>query len=462
MSLFLKIFLWFWLAMALVVTALVASVVTTQERSVLARWHEAIGGAHALHAQTAVEVYENGNVAALSAYLNRAERATHINGYVFDADGKELLGRGVPAEVQAIVVKAAARKPGETEWSFARSGVTGAHSVESKSGRRYVVVGEMPRARFGLLAAEPRAQLLRLLVVVFTAGFVCYALAHYLSSPVGKLREATRRLAGGDLSARVGKGVGKRRGDELAGLARDFDVMAERIESLVGAQKRLLGDISHELRSPLARLGVALELAREKSDGEIEGELNRIGLEAERLNDLIRQLLNLVRMEDRGERTTTELVDLEQLLREVVSDADFEARAHARSVRIIASVPCSLNGSRMALRSAIENIVRNAVRYTAPASQVEIALHCDRDGKDGGSAVVTVRDHGTGVPEESLGDLFRPFYRVDDSRERRTGGAGLGLAIAERAVRMHGGEMKASNADGGGLMVELRIPLEKS
>ncbi len=132
-------------------------------------------------------------------------------------------------------------------------------------------------------------------------------------------------------------------------------------------------------------------------------------------------------------------------------------------MKIVACDASRVRGSRLALRSALENVMRNAVRYTAEASEVEIALRCERRGADGSPlrAVITVRDHGAGVPTESLGELFRPFYRVDDARGRRTGGVGLGLAITERAVRLHGGEVKAYNADGGGLVVEIRLPVEE-
>ncbi|HEX6623183.1 MAG TPA: ATP-binding protein [Pyrinomonadaceae bacterium] len=461
MSLFLKIFLWFWLAMALVTVALVASVVTTQERSVLARWHQAVGAAHLLHAQTAVELYESKGREALAGYLERAGRASQVRAHVFEAGGSEVLGRDVRAEVKALAAEAAGRGVGESSWSFSRAGVMGAHVVQSAGGRRYVVVGEMSRAHFGLFAADLRAQVLRLLAVVLTAGLVCYALARYLAAPVARLRAATRRVAGGDLTARVGEKKVRRR-DELADLGRDFDVMAERIESLVSAQKRLLGDISHELRSPLARLSVALELAREK--GGPAAELDRIGREAARLNDLISQLLALTRLEGGAEtHADDQPLDLADILHETAADADFEARARGRAVRVVACESCRVRGSRLALRSALENVVRNAVRYTAEGSEVEITLRCERGGARDATprAVIDVRDHGAGVPGDTLGELFHPFYRVDDARERRTGGVGLGLAIAERAVRLHGGDVRAFNAEGGGLCVEIRLPVDE-
>ena len=236
-----------------------------------------------------------------------------------------------------------------------------------------IVSGEMTRSqpqipgpgrRMGRLAAQPAELALRLLVVVITGGVVCYGLARYLTSPVSKLQKATQQLAGGDLSARVGPALEKR-GDEFADLGRDFDLMAERIEWLINSQHRLLSDISHELRSPLARLNVALELARQRAGSEAAPSLDRIEREAERMNELIGQLLGLARLDKDAEVGQQERVSLTNLLSEVTADADFEAGSSKRRVRIIESEDCIVTGSTKLLRSAIENIVRNGLRYTA-------------------------------------------------------------------------------------------------
>jgi two-component system sensor histidine kinase CpxA len=273
-----------------------------------------------------------------------------------------------------------------------------------------------------------------------------------------KLSEATRSLSSGDLDARVGPAVGKRH-DELSDLANDFDFMAERVGSLVMTQRQLLSDISHELRSPLARLNVALGLARQRA-GENAGEaLDRIEREAERLNELIGQLLVLAQLEaDTGEHEST-FVDMARLISEVVADADFEARSRGRSVSVVASEPMTLSANESLLRSAVENVVRNAARYTAEGTKVEVSLARRVSDEGAVAAVVSVRDHGPGVPPEALDDLFRPFYRVADARDRKTGGTGLGLAISERAVRWHAGSLTAENVEDGGLLVEIRLPL---
>jgi two-component system sensor histidine kinase CpxA len=233
--------------------------------------------------------------------------------------------------------------------------------------------------------------------------------------------------------------------------------MAGRVESLVEAQSRLLGDISHELRSPLTRQGVALALARRQAGPEATAALDRIERESQRLNELIGQLLTLSRIESGAERSEKVEIDLAAVIKEVTDDADFEAHGRDRSVQIIKNEPLKINGVPDLVRSAIENVVRNAVRYTDEGTQVDISLTSE-SVDDHRVAVIKVRDHGKGVPEESIKEIFRPFYRVEDDRDRKTGGAGLGLSIAARAVRLHQGTIKASNATNGGLIVEIRLP----
>lgn len=328
-----------------------------------------------------------------------------------------------------------------------------------------------PPGPLGLLLAQPDWLALILLSVVLVGGGVCYALARYLTNPLRRLRTATRKLADGDLAARVGAAVARRR-DEIGGLGRDFDFMAERLEALLAAQQRLLRDISHELRSPLARLNVALDIARRHAGANVQtgDALDRIERESGRLNELIGQLLLLARLESGAPDGQKIAVDLAQMLQEIAADADFEARGRNCRVRVAACEPCMTHGLPHMLRSAVENVVRNAVRYTAEPSDVELALRRNAAVRPeapelphaaelDGWAVLTVRDHGPGVPETALSDIFRPFYRLDDARDRQTGGTGLGLAITARAVEAHGGQVRAANAPGGGLQVEIRLPL---
>jgi signal transduction histidine kinase len=306
-----------------------------------------------------------------------------------------------------------------------------------------------------LFGSEVRSVGLRLATVLLTAGIVCYWLARYLAAPVVRLRAATHKLAAGDLRARVGV-VGHRK-DELVDLGKDFDQMAERMESAVTAQQRLLVDISHELRTPLARLTVAVGIMRQQLGAAVPTELDRIEEEADRINALISQLLVLTCIENGAPEKHA--VDLYSLVREIASDADFEAKNSNRSVSVVQYEPCSTMGIPGLLRSAIENVVRNAIRHTAEGTQLELSLHYQTDGVLP-KAVIRVRDHGPGVPESALRDIFQPFYRVFGARDRATGGMGLGLSITERAVRLHGGTVRASNIPGDGLLVEIRLPAE--
>ena len=297
-------------------------------------------------------------------------------------------------------------------------------------------------------------------MAVLVSGIICYLLARYLTSDVRRLRAATQQLAAGDLSARADAPRGGRQ-DEIAQLVRDFNTMAERLQDLVNAQSRLLNDISHELRSPLARLSVALGLAWQRTGPDAHSVLERIELEANRLNELIGRLLTLARLEGGDDAMRRTPISIDELVRDITKDADFEAQSRQCRVRCVIQDEITILGSPSLLHSAVENVVRNAMRHTREGTDVEI--HVTREGFNGKSeALIRVTDRGPGVPKEALDKLFRPFYRLDDARGRQTGGVGLGLAITERAVRLHGGTVRASNRPEGGLMVEIRLPLEMS
>lgn len=346
----------------------------------------------------------------------------------------------------------------DTMFELAGPEVMVAQEAPGPQGRKYIIAGFLPRPHFGRPAADPHMQLLGGVATMILSGLFCYGLVRYITAPLISLRDATRLLAQGDLSARTGAESLRRR-DEVADLGRDFDTMATRLENLVNAERQLLGDISHELRSPLSRLSMALALARRhasegKSGEEIGTALERIGRETHRLNELIGQLLELTRLES-GDTGIPQTVDLDELVSEVAADADFEAQTHQKAVRVTDTLPCITVGSRELLHSALENVVRNAARFTQPGTEVEVSL-----GQEALEAVVKVRDYGPGVPETALTRLFEPFYRVEAARDRGSGGVGLGLAITERAIRSHGGTVIARNAEGGGLEIEMRLPVD--
>ena len=450
-SLYLKIFIWFWVAMIIINVATFAIFALTRPTPIRRSWRDLtqVGP----NAQRAAEIYEQSGAAALTSALQQTEKSSGVSATFFDESGKELSGRTAPPGAGELIARAAESR--EIEFNFAGRETIVARPVVSSKGQRYMYVAHIPRPTFqqGL-----QPQLLRLLVILVIGGIFCFWLARYLTTPLLKLRTTTNELAEGNLGARVAARLTKRR-DEVGQLGRDFNGMAERLESMVKAQQRLLGDISHELRSPLARLGVALGLARQRSGADATGALDRIERESDNLNEMISQLLELTRLEsgtDVRKRTT---IDLASLVRDVAEDADYEARGVNRSVQVVWTERCSINGIEDLLRSAVENVVRNAVRFTPEGTAVEVALQ-RQNGVAGNVAVISVRDHGKGVPAESLEKIFRPFYRAEDARDRQSGGGtGLGLAITERAVRMHGGSVKAENAKDGGLAVEMRLKL---
>ena len=285
------------------------------------------------------------------------------------------------------------------------------------------------------------------LLVVFIVVLLCYAFTYHLTAPLRGLRSALEKFGHGDLDARAEDS----RGDELGDLARAFNRMATRIQTLLSAERRLLLDVSHELRSPLARLSVAIELAR--SGESATTPLDRIQKEADRLNELIRHMLEVTRLENDPSQRRIERVKLDELVTGLVDDCSIEAQARGCALTLESYQPITVDGDGELLRRAIENVVRNAIRYAPPESKVEVALE-----NGGGQVRVRVRDYGPGVPEAALAHLFDPFYRVEPDRNRGSGGVGLGLSIARRAVELHKGTLKASNA-APGLLVEIELPV---
>jgi two-component system, OmpR family, sensor histidine kinase CpxA len=287
---------------------------------------------------------------------------------------------------------------------------------------------------------------------LLVSGGICYLLTRYLTGPVLRLRAAARRLAGGDLTARATNHRPRR--DEIGELVRDFDVMAEQIDNLVTSQRQLISDISHELRSPLARINATLGLARQRL-GE-NPVFDGIERDTERLNEMIGRLLTLARLEMAPASTEMRRTDLRALVADIVSDAQRESREHGCRVDLVSNSECAIVANPELLRSAAENVIRNAIRYTAPGTAVDVYLDCGA-GDEAEDVILRVSDRGPGVPATELSNIFRPFYRIAGARDRASGGVGLGLAIAERVARVHGGSIHAENRVGGGLEVILTL-----
>jgi signal transduction histidine kinase len=407
---------------------------------VRAKWSRTGPGLIEASSGEAVAIFERSGESDLVQYFGELEREYSVRAKLFR--GNEGIGPRLDGEEG---IRLAAQIAAMQQGPYIR-GETAAQRIDAASGKTYVLVLAF---RPYLTPYLPVAEVA--LAILAAGGLFCFLITRHVTSPLFRLRAAAASIAEGRLDVRVSPVLG-RRADEIADLARDFDRMAERIQSLLDGQKRLLGDVSHELRSPLARLNVALTMAgRASAPAETGQYLERIGLEARRLDHLIGQLLMLSRIDSGVEGTERVSIDLGKLVQEIADDANFEAQSTSGRVTVECAGRCTVNGSVEVLRSAIENTVRNAVRHTSVGTAVEITLR-----RNGSAALLHVRDHGTGVPESMLTEIFLPFHKVPPMN---TNGAGLGLAITERAVRAHGGSVRAHNLAEGGLLVEMMLPL---
>jgi two-component system, OmpR family, sensor kinase len=455
-SLYWRIFLAFWVALALILVGTVTVAVNATAHRTDRPWVQR----GQLYAQAA-RAFESGGPEALRNWLESLSAEPFSRTFVVAPDGREMLGRPLPPLLAAGPAGSAAGA-GSTR-SHASAGaiapIGGALVLVAPGGNTYhVVIGpvrDSPRL-FGELEL-PGVPLSILVIALGVSAAVCFFLARYLALPVDRLRLATRRMAAGDLNVRVLPAL-RHRQDDLGLLAADLDAMAQRLRQLLEAKQQLLRDVSHELRSPLARLQLAVSLARREDSG-AERHLARIACEADRLEQLIARTLKLVRLERPAPALEEVKVDVGELLRNITSDVAIEADAQGCLVNVGASGRLLVSGDPELLRSALENVIRNAVRYSPAGALVAIEARRGPAEASGESVKITIRDHGPGVPEKELRSIFEPFYRVDAAREHRSaGGEGLGLAIAARAVALHRGSITARNAPGGGLVVLVELP----
>jgi two-component system sensor histidine kinase CpxA len=440
-----KIFLWFLLATGVTSVAVFLITVVTHVQSLGPSW---MIGVLDQYARSAVIIYEQGGKDRLAEYLRRIHDASFLQSTLLDPEGHDILGLGVPPSAEQVLAKA--RATGETQFHIGLVW-TGA-SVDERPSGKYILVAKVLVPYGFVLGGALEMTVLQWLLPALVGAVLCLLLARHIAAPIRTLQSVAGRIADGDFSVRASPAIGSRK-DELADLAGDFDRMAVRIQSLLRKQLELLGDISHELRSPLTRLNVSLELVRRGKTGATE----RMQADLRRLDTLIGQILTLTRLQTRGDRKTETPVNLRSILESVAEDARFEVEEEGKSVVISHADDCWLKGDPALLRSCIENVVRNAVHYTKP--QTEVAVSLDFVGSSD-SARILVADHGDGVPKEALGRIFEPFYRVTEAGEHQTGGTGLGLSIAQRIAIVHGGTIRARNRDGGGLEMEIRLPAQ--
>ncbi len=442
-NLFWKIFLWFWLTLILIAAGVswgtaiyIQNSDAFQQRNLQNRY---LNSRVELIRQV---IYYGGEEAATEIIENKRLKSRRLSIYVLDEDYKDILGRKFDVHSPRIQKH---------------------EPVEAVDGETYLIFSELrPRTRSTFqrmmrpFQRSPAIYLLWLAIALFLSGLVCFGFAQYLSRPIRKLQHATKQLSHGDLDTRVSQAIGNRR-DEIADLGQDFDVMAKRLQSLVNNQKQLLSDISHELRSPLARMQLALGLTRKKLGNEVPTEIDRIEQETERLNDLVGQSLTLSRLDAGAAYAKDDFIDIGELLQNIIKDCDFEASEQKKKVNLNIDQSFTINANGELLHRALENIIRNAIRYTEINTSVEVNL----SQLDKNNLKITVLDQGTGIPEDKISALFEPFVRLSEARDRDSGGYGLGLAIAKRAIEFHRGQISAKNQTDSGLLVEIVLPVDQ-
>jgi two-component system sensor histidine kinase CpxA len=438
-SLYAKIFLWFCATIALTLLVTLASAVFLGSQPFGKRWMAMTQDLYA------VDFYATGGDAGLARYLDVLERSSTVQGQLLDAEDHDVLGHTVSPDGAAVLAQA--KRTGQSAMRLGR--VWSAASPVRYAGKTYTFVMVVMPSRAMFDGTFARSLLPRLGLGLVLVALCCLLLARHITRPILVLERAAAELASGSLTVRALPQFAGRK-DELARMAGAFDHMAERIQTLIRTQQEMLGHISHELRSPLTRAAVSLELLR-RGDGE---SLEQMQVDLDRLNQMIGEILELTRMDLRqGVRVVSERVDLRALLEAIAQDASFEARERGQHIVCEIAEPCVVMGDRALLRSCYENVVRNALLYTMAGSVIRISLSCSAD-----RALVLVEDDGDGVPEEALPRLFEMFYRVGAMSERHPEGTGFGLAIAQRIVTMHGGTISAGRVMPHGLAIEITLP----
>ncbi|MCC5792578.1 MAG: HAMP domain-containing protein [Legionellaceae bacterium] len=447
-NLYWKIFISFWLATILIIltTAWVTSEIA-QKSSIPAREKVFMDS----HATAAIATLESGHHNALLKWLKQTGQQRNMDLFLLSNTGEIISHMPPPASVRQISHKLVNSLLDDGLLKSDNRIIS--HEIVSTSGHIYrlVAVSETPLSHF---VDIPWAGLsIRLTIAVFFSGLICYLLSLYLTHPLRSLRQAARSLATGKLHTRVGTIRGHTH-DEIAELSRDFDRMAEQLEQLILAKERLLSDISHELRSPLTRLQIAIEIARDKTQGQALPEFNRMELECLRLNQLIGEILEFARLSQSAEPLNAHPSNIRELLDNLIQDVNYEFGAAQPRVQWLAQMDVTIPVYPPLIHRALENILRNALRYSPVNTTVLVSMHLEA-----GYLTIDIDDQGPGVPETEIPKIFSPFYRVDCSREKKTGGYGLGLAIAHEAILLHKGYIEASNRIQGGLRVRIGLPL---
>lgn len=448
--LFVKIFLSFWLTVVVIGISLVLAFML-QPTNVPSKWHASLADTTRFFGTAAVRAFERGGAPAAVGYIHALSEDAHIHGCIFDASGNALAGESC-AELSGLAARVAHGDPSAQDM---RRGLTRiAVLVPGPDGRTFIYASELlsgPGAAFGM---SPEVVLLRAGLAFIVSGLVCYFLTRYLTTPILRLRAIAQLISAGQLGMRAEAKLELRR-DEFGDLVRDFNLMASKSENLISSQRQLLYDVSHELRSPLARMNVALDLLHRRV-GE-DPALRHMETDLKILNEMITRLLTVAKLDAANALQSRARVNLTELVSSIAVDVEFEAQEKGNRVIVVSEAAVVILGDPSLLRSAVENVLRNAMRYTEPGTAVEVVLQAT-PATGSNEAIIAVRDHGTGVSIDELTNIFKPFYRVTDGRGSESTGAGLGLAITERIVMLHEGRIRATNDPSGGLCVEMVFP----
>ena len=323
--------------------------------------------------------------------------------------------------------------------------------IIGKSGEKYAAVKRFPSRFFKRHMYFRRKVKHFFPYLLVVTALICFFLSRHLVHPVLEIQSVEQSFADGNLSARIGEKHAQRI-DELGYLASSFNEMADKIETMVLSQRRLQSDISHELRSPLARMQVAIEILRNKFSGEKNKTLDRIALEASRMNELIGKILELSKVDKALANIDKRELNITEILKSIVKDANFEINGSGKEVIFNFDEEILVDADFELLTRAFENVIRNGVKHAN--SKVIVNQFADEN-----SARYEISDDGSGVNETELAQIFEPFFRCQEARDRKTGGAGLGLAIAKRSVTRHSGKIWAENLPDSGLKVIIEIPL---
>ena len=397
----------------------------------------------AMSITTVAAIVRYGGAEAMRDVMRERQSNNRLRVFVVGEDDRDLIDRPVSVGALREARRAVASDPEGHS----------AQLVAAPDGKSYLIFVPLQKSGAGGLRwrRDPLPPVELMATGLLASLVVSVLLAWYLSKPIRNLRWAFSAISRGKLDTRVGPLMGSRR-DEIADLGREFDAMAQKLHDLIGAQRQLLHDVSHEIRSPLARLQAAIGLARQNPD-HLQETLARVEHEGERLDQLIGELLTLSRLDSPTPGAPQETIDLMELVAEICEDARFEAEASGRKLEYSCVGNAVSRVQAELIYRAIENVVRNAVKYSPPGGQVEV----EAIERPAGRLLLRVLDRGPGVAEEDLPHIFEPFFRgVRDSVDH---GFGLGLAIARRAIDAHGGSIAITNREGGGLAVEISLPL---